>query len=276
MKQFKNQSIRLLLIAVIAALSLFLYADEDRQYGSERYAEKSLVGNTNIQSPITVIDLWYGDKQIFGYPGTAQRWINILGNVSCLAGMDRLSFSLNGSAESILAIGPDGRRLVSDGDFNIEIDKGKLNIGINRLAINAVDKNGSRASREVIVEFKENIWPLPYSVNWKSVSGIQEVVQVVDGVWILDGKGIRTHPKHVGYDRVIAIGDMNWKDYEVIIPVTIHRIDESAYRSRISKGPAFGINMHWLGHTDNPEKCFQPHCGWEPTGGSHWYKFRKG
>jgi len=228
------------------------------------------------QRSIPVIDVWYGEKQIFGSPGTSQQWINILGNISDPDEVDRLSFSLNGESDAWLSMGPDGRRLAADGDFNIEIVSDKLKVGLNNVVIHVLNTKGEQISKEVAVEYWKNIWPLPYTIDWASVSNIQQAVQIVDGLWILGREGIRTHPDRVGYDRVIAVGDMSWRDYEVTVPVTIHGIDASAYGSRTSKGPAFGINLRWTGHTDMPVKCSQPHCGWKPFGGSFWYKFRKG
>jgi len=35
---------------------------------------------------------------------------------------------------------------------------------------------------------------------------LADAVQVIDGLWIRDGGGIRTAPGHVGYDRTVAIG----------------------------------------------------------------------
>lgn len=222
-----------------------------------------------------VINIWYGTHQKFGQIGVPQRWVNILGNVSEPGVIRSLKFSLNEGPELPLSIGPDKRRLLAPGDFNIEIIKDLLDIGINRVVINAIDNHNNETVKTVAIDYKANTWPLPYSVDWKSVTNIQDVVQVVDGLWILDGSGIRTHPEYVGYDRVIAIGDMTWKDYEVTVPITIHAIDTSAYGSSISIGPAFGINVRWLGHTDSPVACPQPHCGWDPMGASNWYSFRK-
>ena len=221
-----------------------------------------------------VINIWYGTHQEFGQIGVPQRWVNILGNVSEPGVIRSLQFSLNDGPEAPLNIGPDKRRLLAHGDFNIEINKDLLDIGNNRVVIKAVDNYNNDTLQTVSFDYKANTWPLPYSVDWKSVTNIQDVVQVVDGLWTLDGSGIRTHPEYVGYDRVIAIGDMTWKDYEVTVPITIHAIDTSSYGSSISIGPGFGVNLRWLGHTDSPVACSQPHCGWEPMGVSNWYEFR--
>ena len=39
-----------------------------------------------------VIDIWYGTSQVFGNPGLAQRWVNILGNVSDPDGIQDLTY----------------------------------------------------------------------------------------------------------------------------------------------------------------------------------------
>ena len=64
-------------------------------------------------------------------------------------------------------------------------------------------------------------WPRTYSIDWGTVTNIQDVAQIVDGSWSLEGIGIR--PVITGYDRLIAIGDVDptWKDYEVTVPITL-------------------------------------------------------
>ncbi len=231
--------------------------------------------SSHLKNSDPVLNIWYGSHQVFGRSGVPQRWINILGNVSDPDGIENLKFSLNGGKENSLTIGPDRRRLIAPGDFNIEIDKDELKSGLNEVFIKATDKIRNQAVFTVLIEYRENYRPLPYRIEWSHVANIQEAIQILDGLWIADGNGIRTHPQHVGYDRAIAIGDMNWEDYEVTVPFVIHAVDTSAYESSISIGPSFGINLHWLGHTDSPVTCSQPHCGWEPIGGSNWYKFRR-
>jgi hypothetical protein len=229
----------------------------------------------DLKSSRPVIDVWYGSHQIFGRPGVPQRWMNILGNVSDPDGISSLTFSINGIPGWPVSIGPDYRRLLAPGDFNIEINRTLLDAGLNHLVIRATDNLDNQATATVTIEYEANTWPLPYSVRWESVTNIQDVAQVIDGFWVLEAGGIRTHPDYVGYDRVIAIGDVSWKNYEVTVPFTIHAIDSSAYGSPISVCPSFGINLHWLGHTNSPVVCPRLHCGWEPIGGSNWYEFRK-
>ncbi|NUO06428.1 MAG: hypothetical protein HUU07_13700 [Candidatus Brocadia sinica] len=235
-----------------------------------------LLYTTQVKADAPAIHIWYGHHQVFGRFGLPQRWVNILGNVSDPDGITSLNYSLNGRPEQPLSLGPDKRRLVSPGDFNIEIAYADLIIGQNQVVIKATDSLGNQTIETVTVECtKGNAWPLPYAINWSSVEKIQDVAQIVDGLWFLDKNGIRTHPDHVGYDRIVAIGDMRWTDYEVTVPVTIHAIDESAFDSSTSVGPGLGVLFRWQGHTNLPVVCPQPHCGWEPAGGSNWYEWKR-
>ena len=74
-----------------------------------------------------VFNVWYGDNQTFGQHGVAQRWVNILGNVSAPSGIASASYTLNGGQSQFLRVGPNGTRLVDTGDFNVEIDHAILN-----------------------------------------------------------------------------------------------------------------------------------------------------
>ena len=49
--------------------------------------------------------------------------------------------------------------------------------------------------------------------------------QIFEGQWGDDGTGIR--PVATGFDRVITIGDIGWKDYEVTAEITFNSFDES-------------------------------------------------
>jgi hypothetical protein len=63
------------------------------------------------------IDIWYGTEQSFGHTGKPQDYANVLGNVSGPYSITTLKYSLNGEPNVALSIGPDGKRLVSSGDF---------------------------------------------------------------------------------------------------------------------------------------------------------------
>ncbi len=208
-----------------------------------------------------VVNIWYGPQQVFGQTGVPQAWVNILGNVSDNSGIAGLVYSLNGGVQKPLSRGPDGRRLQSFGDFNIDISYADLLCGVNSLDIIATDVFGNAVTESVDVEYAcGNVWPTTYSVNWNSVTNIQDAVQVVDGFWTSNGGRIR--PEIAGYDRIVVLGDLNpsWKDYEVTVPITIN----SPLISSVPYGPLFGFIMHWQGHYDWDGS--QPRWGWYPLG----------
>ncbi len=92
----------------------------------------------------------------------------------------------------------------------------------------------------------------------------------MDGLWNTNSDGIRT--TQIGYDRLIAIGDLGWRDYEITVPITMHSMDPAGYDAP-SYGPAVGILMRWSGHTHDPVSCEQPDCGYQPYGAIGWYRW---
>lgn len=246
--------------------------------------------HASIDTTAPVINVWYGNRQTFGRQGSHQRWVNVLGNVSDIeSDIALLTYTLNGGPGPVidgtpgkLMLGPhpaEGgpRRLYFKGDFNIEIDKDNLKDGLNTIFITAENSAGLQSRETVIVDYhRGNIWPLPYHIDWTTVKNAQDILQITDGLWRWDKSGIR--PVLPAYDRVIAVGDMTWSDYEVLVPITLHGIDTSAYSSPVSVGPAFGIILRWQGHSDTPKlkiPCIQPHCGWKPSGASPWYIYKQ-
>ena len=220
-----------------------------------------------------LIDLWYGTTQEFGVIGSPQRWVNVLGNVSDPEGIASLSYSLNDGLSTALTIGTDDYRLASNGDFNVEIDRSILQVGVNTLVITAVDNLGYFTAETVTVNYDNgNVWPTPYLTDWASAENIQDVAQVVDGNWILTSTGVRT--AEVGYDRLIAIGEVSWADYEIVVPFTVHSIDVPAGYDSPSNGPGVGLLMGWEGHNDINVVQTQPKIGWRPIGALGWYRWR--
>lgn len=214
-----------------------------------------------------VITVWYGNTQNFGQPGTPQEWINILGNVT---GATSLTYSLNGGADKPLTIGSTSvdnpPRLAGIGDFNIEIHYTDLNDGANTVLIKAND-GVSAASQVVTVNYDAgNTWPLPYTVDWGALPNIHAGAQPVDGFWSISGGALKTVMP--GYDRLVALGGMNWTDYEVEVPVTIHSIDYA------SNSTGVGLIVRWLGHfdTDNNPNT-NPNLGWRRLGALAWYRW---
>ncbi|NLF29797.1 MAG: hypothetical protein GX591_02780 [Planctomycetes bacterium] len=216
----------------------------------------------------TTFDLWYGDHQAFGQVGNPQRWINILGNASDSDGIASMTFTLNGGAPRPLSLGPDKRRLQAVGDFNVEIDRAELRQGTNTIVIRAVDGRGNVAATTVTVDFTGGVAGSFGTIRWSELDDLSDAVQVVDGKWdIVDGK-LRT--RQMGYDRLVAIGDVSWTDYEVVVPVTLHAIDPAGTQSP-SNGQGIGLVMRWRGHYDWSGQ--QPTHGWWPYGALGWYKW---
>lgn len=222
-----------------------------------------------LPSPYPAVNLWYGTHQVFGSIGVPQRWVNILGNVSDSDGVAYLTYSLNGGPQMPLSMGPDTRRLASPGDFNVELDFDGLPAGVNDVVITARDALGNITIEAVDVEkVSGRVWPTPYSIDWGTAGRIQDVAQVVDGLWVLQPDGLR--PAVLGYDRLVDIGDITWDNYEVSVPITIHGIDPAGY-SPPSNGPGVGILLRWPGHTDWGGS--QPTIGYYPLGGFGMYRY---
>ncbi len=105
-------------------------------------------------------------------------------------------------------------------------------------------------------------WPQSYTAHWSSADSASEQAQIFEGQWTYDGDGIR--PVTTGFDRLIALGDMDWKDYEVTADMTFNSFDTS----RPVVGSAIGLALGWQGHT----AWGQPRFG-HPSGGLCLYSY---
>lgn len=223
------------------------------------------------------INLWYGESQHFGRQGVPQKWVNILGSIESTDQLQSLNYTLNGGSPSDLSIGPDTRRLANNGDFNVEIDIDDLQEGENTVTIEFKTIDGDSFNKSVTLDFaSDQIWPNPYSVDWERVSNIQDAVQIVDGKWEYDAEGVR--PSEIGYERILAIGDTLWEDYEITVPVTVHSVDSNGYNP-VSVSPGLGIAMRWQGHSDLGDMLdgpWQPVIGSIPFGADIWYDWASG
>ncbi|MEM7262153.1 MAG: hypothetical protein AAF488_09200 [Planctomycetota bacterium] len=215
------------------------------------------------------LDLWYGNQQFFGTIGFPQPWVNIVGNTSDPDGVSSLTYSLNGGPERNLNMGPDTRRLADPGDFNIDIRTENLNIGSNTVIIRSTDGLGNVATELVDVVFDDsNVWPLPTTIDWSTSSFVPDHGQVVDGNWeIVNDK---LHSIQLDYDRLVAIGDVSWTDYEVTVAITIDGYDVGGF-DRPSNHPGIGLAARWPGHSD--WGAHQPEIGYLPLGAIAWYTF---
>ncbi|MEL6886577.1 MAG: FG-GAP-like repeat-containing protein, partial [Pseudomonadota bacterium] len=220
--------------------------------------------NLTVGNPI---DVWYGLNQNFGSPGVGQVWANILGNVP--GSVTSLTYSLNGGPERALSIGADTRRLHNEGDFNIDIAFAELDGSATDdvITITAQLVDGSTVTRDVTIDYVAgNAWDPNYSIDWGTVTDLQDVVQVVDGTWSWDSNGAR--PVDLGYDRLLVLGDQGWDNYEVNMTISMHDLQNVDPSGRDGGGLALG--MLWNGHTDSPIQNFQPKSGWEPGAMFFW------
>jgi hypothetical protein len=216
-------------------------------------------------SPLS-IRLWYGPVQYFGRLGVPQRWVNVLGQVDGPA--QRLTYSLNGGPAQPLSLGPNETRLAAPGDFNVEIDYRALRSGANTVDLVAESSSGQRVQQRVVVDFTPNrFWTLPYEIDWKDVKAISDVAQIVDGDWILTPEGVRTRRPY--YDRVLAIGDLNWQDYEATVEVTFHGFAEPKPGPPTYNVSHAGIGLRWQGHQ---EDGLQPRVQWYPVGAANEFQ----
>lgn len=207
-------------------------------------AEMPAVELPGIASALPVISVWYEGTYQFGQKGNPQEQVNILGNVSDPDGsVSSLTYSLNDGSAVLIPIGPDGYRLERKGDFNVAIDLGRLREGSNKVTLTARDNSNDIASKTITFNYMHNqTWSIPYSTNWAGAGNIHTQAQVVDGLWQISGGTVR--PVQVGYDRLIAIGDMSWGSYEVTVPITIH-----AFYPVGSDQGGVGLILRWQGHT---------------------------
>jgi Beta xylosidase C-terminal Concanavalin A-like domain len=201
-------------------------------------------GGTPAPANQPAFNIWYGDSQSFGQNGTPQQWVNVLGNVSAPSGIQSASYTLNGGAAQFLRIGPNGARLNDTGDFNVEIDHTTLLAGVNTVVISATDNQNHTTSHTVTMNYTAGkVWPLPYSIDWSTVTNIQNVAQIIDGQWKLQSDGtVRT--MQVGYDRLITLGDVSWTDYQLTAEITVNTLDCTDF--------SFGVVVGWTGHTTDP------------------------
>jgi hypothetical protein len=249
--------------------------------------------------PAPVINVWYGTTQRFGEFGNPQGQIGILGHIGNLANPDdpvnpthyttSLSYIYDGGDSVTLSMGPDGRRLQDPGDFVVELFDAELVpdawVVITARNVDPVTGLFSETSEGVRVLYQRtNRTPLPYTIStWPNTTSLYTKAQAVDGYWYRTGSNVRTG--FMGYDRLLAIGDMSWQDYEVTADIKPIGIDtancgpeadlnyDEYYCGPTSGSPGVGLILRWQGHTDNPISNWQPKSGWLPLGAIGWYRW---
>jgi hypothetical protein len=241
--------------------------------GSENPLQLTMEGDCAVTAYFThhatepAISVWYGDHQVFGHQGMPQHWVNILGNVGDPQNVTSLTYWLNGSFGGNLSLGPWSPRLVQPGDYNIEIDYAELLPGLNQVVIFTQRSDGTQNTRAVMVDNAAgNVWPTTYSIDWTTVTSIVDVVQVVDGKWTINADQLRI--LETGYDRLIALGDLTWADYEITVPITVHSTDGPS-----NNPSAVGFLLRWDGHDLLANE--QPRLAWYPNGAVGWYRWHQ-
>jgi hypothetical protein len=211
-------------------------------------------------------------NQTFGHTSNAQTWITIPGTVTSTADISTVTYRLNGGSPQTLSLGPDGKRLAVQGDFIIELDRSALPSGPNQVVITARDVQTRTEEVTVIVDHQRGqSGQLPTSIDWGSVENLLDVVEPMEGRWTITGSQVA--PTQFEYDRLLALGDITWTDYEVTVPVALHEIDPNGTGYfPPSWGPALGLGLRWLGHSGSS----QPHIDWWPSGAFAWYRMQTG
>ena len=232
----------------------------------EAAGEETLQAPANELTAAPTITIWYENDLRFGQIGNPQTQINILGNVSdpdSGGSVTSLSYRLNNGPSNPLTIGPNSDRLANRGDFNVAINTSALANGANTVIITAVDNTGASRSKTVTFNYtRGRTWPQSYNTYWGN-GAINDQAQVVDGLWQVTPQGVR--PQQVGYDRLIAIGDVGWRNYEVVVPITVHQFYPNG-----SDAGGVGIIARWQGHLGSS----QPPSNWYQIGAYAYYSNR--
>ena len=208
-----------------------------------------------------VLTIFQGAVQQAAANGRPQPTWNLLGNASDDDGIQSVTVSVNGGPAQPLSIGPDTFRLDEPGDFNAEIPYTNLLVGSNQILVRASDALGNESVALVDLELIDAVAPAPdMIIDWSSAASLQSVATPVDGDWRIEGSTVRA--VEMGYDRLLAVGDLSWSSYEAEVTLTFHGF-EGVFTSP-SNGPAVGLLTRWSGHTPDG---FQPPRQYSPLGG---------
>ncbi len=213
----------------------------------------------------------FGNQPLeFGKVGLAQPDVNVIGRVSPTGSIRSMTYELNGADPVAMGIGLDTRRLTNPGDFNVAIPASSLQVGLNTVRLRAVNTVGVAIVSDVTARFTDpGAWTMPYTVHWSTAPNLHAVVQPVDGEWLISGGTVRT--VEVGYDRLLAVGDGTWTNFEATVPITVHSVDPDGY-TPTSGSPGIGFITHWIGH--DTVDGLQPHWGFAGRfGGIAWYRY---
>jgi hypothetical protein len=159
----RNYIIALKLLVLLFVLSFMNTAQASGNLGTTQFTNKQLHSREvdlqgdrkTTNDPLASVDIWYGLNQNFGQIGKPQGQINVLGNVSDDNGIASLTYYLNSGPQIPLSIGPDTRRLLNQGDFNVELfdNDPDLLTGTNQLLITATNGLSDTSSKTVTLNY---------------------------------------------------------------------------------------------------------------------------
>jgi hypothetical protein len=265
-------------IRMMFLLWAFLMSSGPNLLAQNTPASKEMHGGRAWRKGQIDINIWHGLQQKVGHLGHAQNDFNLMGNVVAIEDLDTLTYSLNGATDVALNVGRgkfgDNRRLVARGDFNADIPISRLQPGQNTIEVTARDAKGRKTIVKAYIQKLTGKYQLPVKIDWHKVKDPQDAGQYVDGEWAIEDGGLRT--LRTGYDRVFLIGDTTWQDYEVSVPVTVHRVDTET--GPVSGGNGFGLLMRFAGHVNGGHRNFptgQPKWGYQPFGCIAFLRWKK-
>ena len=233
-----------------------------RLLGRDGWGWKGLKPTVSAPTVPLAVEVWHGARQVFGRLGHPQRWVNLLGTVRGAGRVRSLECRVNGGSPQATTVGQDNHRLACQGDFNFEIDRGDLRAGENTAVIRVEDAAGRVAEETVVLEYHDgNAWPLPYEIDWRVVERMEDAVQVVDGRWAPVDDGVRCSEPY--YDRVLALGDDSWRDYEVRTTVVVHGYTPPGEGPPTYGSSCVALAARWPGHDVDKHS---PHRRWYPVG----------
>lgn len=207
------------------------------------------------------VTIWEGLHQTYGHCGRASRWFNLIGSIE--QGYEQAEWFclVNGKEKISFVPCANLPRLVSKGDFNIEIDPDLFHPGINTLTLYYENQKVCDVSVDhVSVDAADE-----YSCDFTKLNRVNDAAQVVDGRWLCSTAGARCSPS--GYDRIIATGGRDWKYYECRARFMIHSFSDV---SETKSGPGVGWLLRWRGHHPDGQR---PYHEWRPAGAVCWYRY---
>jgi len=242
-------------------------------------AQSAPVPFTTNSAVDPIITFWYTDtlptvKRVIRLNalGRPQAFGNVLGNVSMPNGsVVSANYVLRRAGATVqagpLVRGPDTRRLLRLGDFNIEIPLAGLAPGFFDLEVTATDQQGDTSLENITVELVGGaVWPFG-ALQFSPLLPIAQQIQPVDGAWTVEAAGAR--PLATGYDRILALGEESWTEYEVTGSFVVHSVEAPGTYPSVSGTPLVGIGVRWDGHSGNAV----PRNGSWPTGAFAWFSW---